>query len=388
MQRSTTRLLKAVSLLSAIVLAALLIVSCGTSGTATPSFSQDVQDQFAAALTARMADYNVPGAIVGLWLPGQGEWVAAQGKANIATGQSPALTDKVRIGSVTKTFTATTILLLAEEGKLSLDDALAKYEPQVPNAGNITLRQLLNMTSGLFNYTNDPRMWEWEMESANFQRAWTPQELVDLAISNPPDFPPGQQYEYCNTNYILLGMIIEKVTGNTIGNEIRTRIIDKLGLTSTSFADTGEMTGQYMHGYMADVSNPTPQDLMDITNGNPSWGWAAGAMISNLDDMKVWAKALAQGTLLTPAMHREQVTFAPPNTPSYGLGVMNGGIVIGHSGEILGYNSSVYFDPGSEATIIVLFNRYPSRDEGASDMVLGDLAKIIKPMLETPPADY
>jgi D-alanyl-D-alanine carboxypeptidase len=243
------------------------------------------------------------------------------------------------------------------------------------------------MTSGLFNYTNDPRLWE--MESADFQRAWTPQELVDIAISNPPNFPPGQQYEYCNTNYILLGMIIEKITGNRIGDEIRTRIIDKLGLTNTSFADTGEMTGQYMHGYMAaDISNPSATDLMDITNSNPSWGWAAGAMVSNLDDMKAWAQALAQGTLLTPEMHREQLTFAPPNTPSYGLGVMNGGMVVGHSGEILGYNSSVYFAPESEATIIVFFNRYPSRDEGASDMVVSDLLKIVKPLLEPQPADY
>jgi D-alanyl-D-alanine carboxypeptidase len=357
MQRSKPRLIKAITLLTAIILTTLLVSSCGSSGTAKPSFSQDIQDQLDAALTTRMSEYNVPGAIVGLWVPGQGEWVVSKGKANIETGQAPVLTDKVRIGSVTKTFTATTVLLLAEEGKLSLDDKLSKYEPQVPNAENISVRQLLNMTSGLFNYTDDPVLWE--METADFNRVWTPQELVDIATKNPPNFPPGQQYGYCNTNYILLGMIIEKVTGNKIGDEIQERIIDKLGLTNTSYAYTGEMTGQYMHGYMpSEVANPS-SDLMDITTGNPSWGGAAGAMISNLDDMKIWVKALAEGTLLTPEMHQEQVSFAPPNSSSYGLGVMNGGIVI-----------------------IVFFNRYPSKEEGASDMLLADLAHIVFPLIE------
>jgi D-alanyl-D-alanine carboxypeptidase len=378
-----TRLTKAITLLSAIILVALLVTSCGPGGLKKPSFSQDIQAQLEAALTARMSDYNIPGAIVGVWVPGQGEWVVGRGKANVETGQAPPVTDKVRIGSVTKTFLATTVLLLAEEGKLNLDDKLLQYEPLVPNGDNITIRQLLNMTSGLFNYTNDPGLWEKEI--ANPQRAWTPQELVDMAISHPPNFPPGQKYEYCNTNYILLGMIIEKITGNKVGDEIQKRIIDKLGLTNTSFADTGEMTGQFIHGYMpVNSDDPGSKDLKDITDGNPSWGWAAGAMISNLDDMKNWVKALAEGTLLTPLMHQQQVTFGPPNTPQYGLGVMNGSIVIGHSGEILGYNSSVYFDPKSQVTIIVFINRYPSRDEGAADKVMADLVQIVGPLVKIP----
>lgn len=383
MQRLKTRFMKAITLLSVIILVASLTISCGSSGTPKPSFSQDIQAQLEAAVTARMSDYSIPGAIVGVWVPGQGEWVVGRGKADVETGQAPVVTDKVRIGSVTKTFIATTVLLLAEEGKLNLDDKLLQYEPQLPNADNITIRQLLNMTSGLFNYTNDTGLWE--KETANPQNAWTAQELVDIAISHPPSFPPGQQYEYCNTNYILLGMIIEKITGNKIGDEIKKRIIDKLGLTNTSFADTGEMTGQYAHGYMpANADDPGSKDLKDITNGNPSWGWAAGAMISNLDDMKIWVKALAEGTLLTPEMHQQQVSFVSPNTPQYGLGVMNGGIVIGHSGEILGYNSSVYFAPKNEVTIIVFINRYPSKDEGAADMVMADLVKIVGPLVATP----
>ncbi|MCX5971244.1 MAG: serine hydrolase [Coprothermobacterota bacterium] len=383
MQRFKTWPIRAITSLSILVLVASLAISCVSTGSAKPSFSQDIQAQFEAALTARMSEYAIPGAIVGVWVPGKGEWVVARGKANVETGQVPAVTNKVRIGSVTKTFLATTVLLLAEESKLNLDDKLLQYEPQVPNAANITVRQLLNMTSGLFNYTNDDKLWA--EVTAKPQKAWTPQELVDIAVSHIPDFSPGQQYEYCNTNYILLGMIIEKVTGNKVGEEIQKRIIDKLGLTNTSFADTGAMTGQYMHGYMpASTDDPGSKELKDITEGNPSWGWAAGAMISNLDDMKTWVAALAKGTLLTPEMHQQQISFASPNTSQYGLGVMNGNIVIGHSGEILGYNSSVYFAPKSEATIIVLINRYPSKDEGASDRVLTDLVKIISPFLATP----
>jgi len=382
MQRFKTWSIREITLLSILILVASLAISCVSTGSAKSSFSQDIQTQFEAALTARMSEYAIPGAIVGVWVPGQGEWVVTRGKANIETGQVPTVTDKVRIGSVTKTFLATTVLLLAEEGKLNLDDKLLQYEPQVPNAASITIRQLLNMTSGLFNYTGDASLWEKQI--ANPQKAWTPQELVDIAVSRPPEFSPGQQYEYCNTNYVLLGMIIEKVTGNKVGEEIQKRIIDKLGLANTGFADTGATTGQYMHGYMpANADDPGSKELKDITDGNPSWGWAAGAMVSNLDDMKTWVAALAKGTLLTPEMHRQQVSFAPPNTSQYGLGVMNGNIVIGHSGEILGYNTSVYFAPQSEATIIVFISRYPSKNEGASDSVLSDLLKIIRPFLTT-----
>lgn len=341
----------------------------------------EIQKQFDRVVSEKLAKYNVPGAIVGVWVPGVGDWIFVNGKADIKTGQPPAITDQVRIGSVTKTFTATVVLQLAGEGKLSLEDKLSKYDFKVPNADKITIRQLLNMTSGLFNYTNDKAFSEAVV--ANFQKAWAPQDLISVASAHPVNFEPGAKYDYCNTNYILLGMIIEKVTGNKIGDEIQKRIINKIGLKNTYFAENSEMPNTYMHGYLAaDIRKPRSEKLADITRMNPSLGWAAGSMVSNLEDMKIWVKALANGTLLTPEMHQAQITFLSPNTRAYGLGIMNGGIVIGHSGEIFGYNSSVYFSPKTDMTMIVFVNRYPAYEEGVSDKILIELIKILNPILE------
>ena len=294
--------------------------------------------------------------------------------------------DHVRIASITKTFTATVILQLADEKKLKLTDTLDMYDlgVTVPNRDKITIRNLLNMTSGLFNYTNDDKFWPKFL--ADPTAAWTPKELVDMSLSHGVAGPPGQDYDYNNTNYVLLGMIIEKLTGNTAGTEIKRRIIDKLGLRNTSFPATAEMPVPFMHGYMpdagvgGDMSGPA---VKDMSVESPTPFFTAGGMISDLMDIKTWLQALASGTLLSPEMHREQLTFASPNTSGYGLGVMNGGIFIGHSGEITGYNSSAYTQVGGNgATIIVFINRYPSKIEGAADQFTSAIYKVIEEMIQ------
>ena len=136
-----------------------------------------------------------------------------------------------RIGSITKTFTGTVILQLVDEGKLRLDDPIAKYQPEVPNGANITIRQLLQMTSGLFNYTDDPA-WNQALD-ANRQRVWSPQELVAIALAHPPYFAPGTDFHYSNTNTVLLGLIIEQITGNNVADEFARRIFTPLGMRET-----------------------------------------------------------------------------------------------------------------------------------------------------------
>jgi len=365
---------------------ALGVLSCSTDVSSGQPFSQDVQDKLNKAVDDKMAEFGVPGVIVGIWVPGKGEWFSCKGKGDSKTGAGPTFYDHVRIAIITKTFTATIILQLVDEKRLKLTDTLDMYDldVSVPNRDKITIRNLLNMTSGLFNYTNDENFWSKFL--ADPSAAWTPKQVIDISIAHGVVSPPGQGYNYNNTNYVLLGMIIEKLTGNTVGTEIKTRIIDKLGLWNTSFPTTAEMPVPFMHGYMpdsiigGDTGGPA---VIDMSTESPTPFFTAGCMISDLMDIKTWLEALASGMLLSPEMHKEQLTFASPNTSSYGLGVMNGGIFIGHSGEITGYNSSAYTQAGGNgATIIVFTNRYPSKIEGAADQFTSAIIKVIENLIQ------
>lgn len=211
------------------------------------------------------------------------------------------------------------------------------------------------------------------------EAAWAPQKMIDIAIAHTAVFPPGQQYMYCNTNYVLLGMIIEKVTGGKAGDEITTRIIDRLGLKNTSFPMTPDMPDPYMHSYLPAKGEPNDSgNLVNYSIYSPTPFWTAGGTVSNLDDLKTWALALATGKLVSKQMHAEQLKFSTPNTESYGLGVMNaGGIAVGHSGEVPGYNSSMYYFPTSKATSITLINRYPNAVEGAVDNINFALVEVM-----------
>jgi len=284
-----------------LIFSALGVSSCNTDTNTGQPFSQDVQDKLNKAVDAKMAEFGVPGVIVGVWIPGKGEWISCKGAADIKTGAGPVMYDHVRIASITKTFTATVILQLADEKKLKLTDTLDMYDlgVTVPNRDRITIRNLLNMTSGLFNYTNDVNFWS--IFLANPTAAWTPKGLVAIASAHGEVGPPGQGYDYNNTNYVLLGMIIEKLTGNTAGTEIKKRIIDKLGLWNTSFPTTAEMPVPFMHGYMpdsvigGDTSGPA---VIDMSVESPMPFFTAGGMISDLMDIKTWLQALASGRLL------------------------------------------------------------------------------------------
>jgi D-alanyl-D-alanine carboxypeptidase len=372
-----SRIRKTTSLVLVLALLCVMTVMVASCGSSTPSFPKSTTDELQKTLEAGMAKYKVPGAIAGVWYPGKGTWVSVAGVGDKSTGAAPKSTDKVRIGSITKTFTATTVLKLVDEGKLSLEEKLSKYEPQVPGADGITIRQLLNMTSGLFNYTDDQSFWnQWQAAPS---AVWPPEKMVDIAIAHPPVFPPGQKYMYCNTNYVLLGMIIEKVTGGAANVEVAKRTIDKLGLKNTTFPSGTAIPSPYMHGYMPakGETNLGTAKLSDISVYSPSGFWTAGGMISTLDDLKTWAEALSTGKLLSKAMHEEQVKFATPNTETYGLGIMHGGEALGHSGEVPGYNSSMYYLPNKKGTSIVLINRYPSSIEGAADVINGALIKVV-----------
>jgi D-alanyl-D-alanine carboxypeptidase len=327
-----------------------------------------------------MSNNNIPGAVVSVRIPGRGYYVEAFGQADMETGQPMEIEDKVRIASITKTFVATVILQLVDEGALGLDNTIEAYLPQVPNAANITIRELLNHTSGIYDYEDDEFI---KSVVNNPLRAWAPEELLQLGISKPPYFPPGTGFHYSNTNYIALGMIVEKLTGNRLGEEVKERIIEPLDLAATEFPSGPEMMGKYSHGY-TDIG--TSGSLRDITVIDMSWDWAAGAMISNLGDLEVWAEALATGRLISEKMHEESLKWVEmpdlPGVTFYGLGVTEIAGFVGHSGLDPGYNSAMYYLPDQEATIIVLFNNCGFAD--LADLAFSRIAKELFPNLPFP----
>ena len=306
------------------------------------------------AVNQAMTAAGVPGAIVGIWGP-DGTYVRAFGVADKAT-RAPMKTDFYsRIGSVTKTFTVTAILQLADQGKLGLDDPVAEFIDGVPLGDRITLRQLARMQSGLFNYSASP-----EFQQAIFadpRRAFTPREVLSYALAEPNQFPPGERFEYCNTNTVLLGLVVQKVTGEPLHSYIQDKILAPLGMNHTSFATTNEFPEPHAQGYTVQTADGKETTA---TDWNPSWGWAAGAMISTLDDMRIWAAALATGKLLTPEMQQQRLqTVGSPGMPpqdGYGLGIFNLGGWIGHNGSLPGYQTVVVYLPQKQTSLVILTN--------------------------------
>ena len=206
---------------------------------------------------------GVPGVVV-LVHGKNGTLRLASGQSNLARKTPMRVTDRFRVGSITKSFIATVVLQLVGAGKLSLDDTVDHWLPgAVPNGKTITLRQLLGHRSGLYDYLSDPRVLKPYL-AGNFGFTWTPRRLVAVSASHKPLFAPGTRYSYSNTNYILLGLIVEKATGNPIAGELKRRIFAPLRLQATSLDTSPRMRPPFAHGYLAQG-----KELQDVTGGQP-----------------------------------------------------------------------------------------------------------------------
>jgi D-alanyl-D-alanine carboxypeptidase len=181
-----------------------------------PAYASTLQPK----IEEQMSNLRIPGALVYVDVPGEGSWIQSFGTANLEGNTLITSDDHFRIGSNTKTFTGTVILQLVDEGKLGLDDPVSKYQPEVPNGENITIRQLLDMTSGLFNYAEDEDFNQ--TLDTEPQKVWEPRELIEIGFQHPPDFSPGEGFHYSNTNTVLLGMIIEQLTGQPLEQHSKT----------------------------------------------------------------------------------------------------------------------------------------------------------------------
>lgn len=354
--RCLYRFFTAMTIVLMLLCTSLVLSSCGKK----PGLGKDLEKKLSDVVEKDLRQYGVPGAIVGIWW-GDKEWVETFGKSDIKTGTAMQTEDRYRIGSQTKTFTASVVLELVDEGKLGLDDKVSKFEPWVPNGDNITVRMLLNHTSGLHDPVKDM---EYELELIKQPlKKWAPREVAQAGIDRPPYFAPGEGYKYSNTNYVLLGMIVEKVTGKTLPAEIRTRFIDRYGLKNTTFDVTPDVHGKHSHGYTYTETSDGP---VDITRLDPSVAWAAGAMVSDLTDMKAWAKILAEGKFLKPETREERAGYSKASDISeYGLGIEKIGDLLGHTGGIFGFNTASFYDPGTDMTIVLQANLFLGKDASA-----------------------
>jgi D-alanyl-D-alanine carboxypeptidase len=284
-----------------------------------------------------MNDKNLPGVLVAVSVPGEGEYLTAQGKANLDTGRAPDPDDQFRIGSVTKTFVATAILQLVDEGKLNKSDTLSKWYPDFPNADRITIDDLLRMRSGIVDYWDEEAL---KQLYDNPLEQVTNEDVIEAAASKADQFePPDQETKYNNTNYNILAAIVEKVSGNDINTQISENILKPLGLKNTLYPTNVELPGE-LHGYGL---NPQSGEFEDKTILNPTPVGGAGAMISNMSDLGVWAKALYNGDLLSPETQQARLQTQPAEgmAPTrYGEGIFEGTEgVWGHGGEISGFST-------------------------------------------------
>ncbi|ADK05610.1 TPA: serine hydrolase domain-containing protein [Bacillus anthracis] len=286
------------------------------------------------------------------------------GVADLST-KKPVKSDyRFRIGSVTKTFTATTVLQLVGENRVQLDDSIEKWLPGLIQGngydGNqITIRQLLNHTSGIAEYLKSK-----DADIMNSKKTYTAEEIVKIGLALPPDFSPGKGWSYSNTGYVILGMLIEKITDNSYAEEIEKRIIEPLDLSNTFLPGNSPVIPGKNHarGY---VKTEGASELKDITYYNPSLANAAGDMISNADDLNKFFSSLLGGKLLKERELKEMLTTVPVEGKAvgdgYGLGIYetklpNGVSVWGHGGGIPGFTTFAGGVIGGKHTLAVSIN--------------------------------
>ncbi len=371
-----------------------LAAACGPAPTGpVPSSSAS---SFSPAVTQRLQQVvdiahraGVPGIVAAVSVPGQGSWETAMGVADTSTNQPVRANSKFSIGSVTKTFTATAVLQLVDAGKLRLSDPLARWEPKVQNSSQITVQMLLNMTSGIFD-EGGPGSTLSRHIVADPAQEFTPRQIIDMAIAQGPHSAPGQIY-YSDTNYVILGKIVHEVTGQPIGKVITDQILKPLNLTHTSFPDSASMPEPATVGYVIQGGQTKAAPRLQ-----PSALGAAGAMISTVGDLKVWAKALGTGALLSPTTAQARLHFLPLTTfpplqgsgvsaampAGYGQGLANLGGLLGHDGVVPGYEADMWYSPSSNATFVVLLNGEIITSAGlqqVSDAMVVSMSQIVLP---------
>ena len=364
---------------------AIIIVGFITSCTKVTEPEPDVQlaegltTQLDQLIDSTMTANNLPGVVVGVWIPGEGNYLKSFGKANLATNTGRQFDDPFRIASITKTFTATVILALVDDGLLSTSDSLSKYLPDFPNAENITIRNLLRMRSGIVDFADEVILHEWYDD---VYKNYTLDTLIDIMTSRSDDFTsPGQQTVYCNGNYTILAKVAEIVSDKSFASLVDEKVFQPLNLQSTLFPEAND--------YILDGANRgyswqnSTSSFADKTELNPSCANAAGAIISNMQDLGIYAKALYKGTLLSAATQEKrletEIFEGSSSLVQYGEGILKLGEFYGHTGTIFGFSTEMFYLPAKDAVIVINVNRLDLDDRSWSGGLFGAISRTVFP---------
>lgn len=376
-----------IQLVVSLFLITMLLSGCMTTAQDDPqAFPSEVTAETQAVLDEMTAGGFPPGMIAWIDAPAH-RFEGAGGLANLSD-ETPMPPDGVfRIGSITKMFTATVILQLAEDGVLTLDDPLAQWLPdvaaQLPNGDRITLRHLLSHTSGLFNVVEHEAYYADIFAGMEVDEA-TGTVTLPCVERDPHDtlaryvygkdalFEPGAQWYYSNTNYTLLGMVIEAATAMPLAEAYRTHIYQPLGMDSTFLDCYEDPLGEVVHGYTG-----AGDDLSDVTELHESVGWSAGGLVSTASDLVAFARGLFGGALFDDPESLAAMTTPAPGS-SYGLGVALQGDAMGHAGWIAGFRSVLSYAPEDDAVVVIVTNHDGVDPESALPDVLGPVRPVLR----------
>lgn len=374
-----------------VVAGALTALTAGVAF-AAPAASAGPADTVQRQLDHLVSGDGFPGALASVRGAGGRVRDYTAGVGDLGTGRGVPRNGQVRIGSNTKTFTAVVLLQLVGEGRIDLDAPVEKYLPGVVRGnGNdgrrITVRQLLQQTSGLPDYLEVLVSKPQDMVDLSHSY-YEPRRMVDAALTEPSHFAPGTKWEYSNTNYILAGLIVESVTERPLGEEITRRILEPLHLRGTYWPAAGEqrLRGSHPHGYVA-LAPGAP--WIDVTDMDPSLGWAAGQLVSTPDDLRTFLDALIHGRLLRPAQQAAMLTtvpapgFEPTGDWDYGLGIARhklpcGGYAWGHGGDIQGFETRDLVTPDGRGAVVAV-TALPTSVQMVTDVSAGVDAALCAP---------
>lgn len=321
---------------------------------------------YADAVDEVIASYKLPGVLAAVRVAGVTKWSRAFGKANLASGAALSLDSVFPIRSVTKSYTVTLLLQLVRDGALALDHDINRYIAGVPNGTLITLADLAGMQSGLVDYSAVDSFLKAFV--ADPLRTWTEQELIAFALAQKPAFAPAAQYQYSNTNTVLLGMVVERVTGQTLADAMASRIVGPLSLSRTTYPLLATLPDPHPTPYSVDVATGEAEEQPLIS---PTALAGAGALTSSLADLLAWGDALGDGRLIgsTQQALRKSTSRLVTNGPEYaryGLGIGQIGAWWGHTGSGVGFQIATMNLATSNTTIAVMVNASP--EGGRADL--------------------
>ncbi|WP_216894428.1 serine hydrolase domain-containing protein [Nocardia alni] len=344
-------------------------------------FDEMTRDTLGFLLETHFYDRRLPGlgAVVEV---GDQRWELALGVSDVTTGEPFRIGDHYRIGSVTKSFTATAVLQQIDSGRIGFDDTLEPFVPGIPNGERITIKHLLTMTSGVPDFSDVADWWP-AIEGVSFDTAdadWPQERKIDVMRSRPATFEPGVRARYCDSNYILLGLVLEQVTGKSAADVINGDVVAAVpGLNNTEFPSVAKLPDPHPTLYALVPDSGTLCELGDM---NPNVLWTAAAMTSTVDDLLIWVRELADGTLLSADLQRERLTARHLDGRRayhrYGLGVQRLGALVGHSGIMPGSSCAVYRYPAEDASVAVVTNALVNDNAISMDIAL-ELVRALYP---------